>query len=134
MLLAPEHSAEKDFGQIYVVESIVMVRYGFTARFLRLTVAGYLASVITVAAAVWFASAPVLHDIQNDAKKVHLETKANVISGLLDDVTATGREVASDETVIALAYGEGALGQNAKARLSNLVNVQLFDALGRQTS
>lgn len=108
-----------------------MVRYGFTARFLRLTVAGYLASIVTVAAAVWFASAPVLHDMQNGAKRVHLETKANVIAGLLDDVMANGRAVSSDQNTIAFASGETGLEQDTKTRLSDLTNVRLFDSLGR---
>ncbi|WP_245897146.1 putative bifunctional diguanylate cyclase/phosphodiesterase [Roseobacter denitrificans] len=86
---------------------------------------------MTVAAAVWFASAPVLQDIQNDAKRVHLETKANVISGLLDDVVALGREAVSDANVIAFATGESVRELEARTQLSGLVNARLFDASGR---
>lgn len=111
-----------------------MVSYGFTGRFLRLTVAGYLVAIVTVAAAVWFASEPVLEDMQNDAKRVHLETKANVVSGLLNDVIAKGRDVSSDQRVISYSAGNEGLEryvQDLFSSLNGFTNLRLFDARGR---
>ena len=93
------------------------VRQGnFAATFLRLTVLGYVLAVASVGVAVWIATQPILSKMQNEAKRSHLNTKAEVIARLLDDFIDEGRYVAEIEAAKKLICGRG--GNTKRVRTS----------------
>ncbi|WP_299678770.1 GGDEF domain-containing phosphodiesterase [uncultured Roseobacter sp.] len=111
-----------------------MRQISFTTRFLKLTFIGYVFSVMCVAAAIWFASAPALHQMQQDAKRAHLETKANVIGSILDSLLDDGEFVARSPDLIDYLMGfesRPARATSALLRLQNATNVRLINSAGR---
>lgn len=111
-----------------------MKQMSFTTRFLKLTLLGYVFSIMSVAAAIWFASAPALRQMQEDAKRAHLETKANVIANLLDDVLDEAEFVARSPEIINYMMGfegQSIRAQSALLRLQNAQNVRLIRPDGR---
>ncbi|MGZ2257215.1 bifunctional diguanylate cyclase/phosphodiesterase [Roseobacter sp. A03A-229] len=111
-----------------------MQQISFTTRFLKLTLIGYVFSIMSVAAAIWFASAPALHQMQQDAKRAHLETKANVIASILDNMLDEGEFLARSPEVINYLMGfesRPARAQSALLRLQNATNVRLIDHNGK---
>ncbi len=111
-----------------------MQKISFTNRFLKLTLIGYVFSVMSVAAAIWFASAPALHQMQLDAKRAHLETKANVIASILDNLLDEGAFIARSPEIVNYVTGfesRPIRAQSALLRLQNATNVRLIDANGQ---
>ncbi|MCV3272824.1 bifunctional diguanylate cyclase/phosphodiesterase [Roseobacter sinensis] len=111
-----------------------MQQISFTGRFLKLTLIGYMFSIMSVAAAIWFASAPALHQMQQDAKRAHLETKASVIASILDNLLNDGEFIARSTEIISYLKGSDSRpgqAQSALLRLPDATNVRLIDTSGQ---
>ncbi len=111
-----------------------MQKISFTSRFLKLTLVGYLLSILIVAVSVWFASAPALEEMQQDARKAHLETKARVVGDVLDNLTDEARFLARNPDVVAYLLGEGAREGQVRDVLGQFTadaNMRLIDYRGR---
>ncbi|WP_298842445.1 EAL domain-containing protein [uncultured Roseobacter sp.] len=113
-----------------------MQRINFMSRFLKLTLFGYILSIVCMAGAVWFASAPTLKQMQLEAKRAHLETKANVIASILDSMVDEGEFLARSPDIVDFLTGHetgSAKARSVMLTLQNAQNVRLIDFRGRVT-
>ncbi|WP_436399514.1 bifunctional diguanylate cyclase/phosphodiesterase [Roseobacter sp. S98] len=111
-----------------------MQRINFMSRFLKLTLFGYILSILCVAGAVWFASAPTLKKMQLEAKRAHLETKANVIGSILDAMVDEGEFLARSPDIVEYVTGHetrDAMAISALLTLQDARNIRLVDFSGR---
>ncbi|WP_300031584.1 EAL domain-containing protein [uncultured Roseobacter sp.] len=111
-----------------------MQRVNFMRRFLKLTLFGYILSILCVAGAVWFASAPTLKQMQLEAKQSHLQTKANVIAPILDGLVDEGEFLARSSDIADFVTGHetrSARAVSAMLTLQNTQNIRLLDFRGR---
>ncbi|MEM7469949.1 MAG: EAL domain-containing protein [Pseudomonadota bacterium] len=112
-----------------------MKRVSFASRFIKLTILGYALAVISVGAAVWVATQPILNDMQLEAKRAHLNTKAEVIARLIDNYTDEGRYAAQLTSVQGFVMGQNDLESQVRddlSRFSEAQNIRLIDYLGRE--
>lgn len=112
-----------------------MERRSFKARFLKLTLFGYVVALLTVAVAVLVSSQPVLREMHLNEKRAHLETKSRVVSDYLDEWLAEGRFLAQSPEVVSYLKGVETLEAFVLDRLGDLggaKNVRLIDVSGRE--
>ena len=112
-----------------------MTKGGLGSRFFGLTFVGYVAALVTVAVAVWFASAPALEKMQVQALESHVQTKANVVGDVIDALLDDGRLIAADPRVQAFLVGETGRAAEVSDLLggfSDFQQIRLFDYRGRE--
>lgn len=112
-----------------------MRQVSFAARFLKLTLLGFVLAVVAVGISVWVASRPILQDMQREAKFTHLNTKAEVVSRILDDFTDEGRYAVERTSLQAFVLGQDDLEAQVRDDLSRIAgaqNIRLFDYSGRE--
>ncbi|MCY4333340.1 MAG: EAL domain-containing protein [Litoreibacter sp.] len=110
-------------------------RNSFASRFIKLTVLGYALAVVSVGVVIWFATKPILKEMQVEAKRAHLDTKAQVIAQVLGNFINEGQYIAQLPAVQAFING----GLDAEAdvrrdlsRFSQAQNIRLIDLQGRE--
>lgn len=111
-----------------------MKQISLTNRYLKLTFLGYLVSILIVAVSIWFASAPALQEMQEDAHRAHLDAQARVVADILDDLVDEAAYIARDPDLVAFSLGESARELRVKDLLLGYkanASIRIIDYRGR---